>query len=71
MLPIPRASLVTQLVKNRPAKWETWVRCLGQEDPLEEGRAMEESKAIQEGTPVFLPGESHGQRSLLEAATTA
>ena len=32
MLPIPRASLVTQLVKNRPAKWETWVRSLGWED---------------------------------------
>ena len=29
---------------------------LGQEDPLEEGMAT---------TPVFLPGESHGQRSLV------
>ena len=37
---------------------------MSQEDPLEEGRAMEEGKAIQEGTPVFLPGESHGRRSL-------
>ena len=34
--------------------WETWVRALGQEDPLEEIMA----------TPVFLPGEFHGQRSL-------
>ena len=25
---------------------------------------MKEGKAIQEGTPVFLPGESHGWRSL-------
>ena len=33
---------------------ETWLRCLGQEDPLEEGTAT---------APVFLPGESHGQRS--------
>ena len=25
------------LVKNPPAVWETWVRSLGWEDPLEEG----------------------------------
>ena len=30
------ASLVAQLVKNLPAMWETWVRSLDQEDPLEE-----------------------------------
>ena len=28
-----------QLVKNPPAMWETWVRSLGPEDPLEEGMA--------------------------------
>ena len=32
-----RASLVAQLVKNLPAMWETLVRFLGQEDPLEKG----------------------------------
>ena len=32
-----------------------WFRSLGQEDHLEEGMAT---------TPVFLPGESHEQRSL-------
>ena len=32
------ASLVTQLVKNPPAIWETWVGSLGWEDPLEEGK---------------------------------
>ena len=31
------ASLVAQMVKNLPAMWETWVRSLGWEDPLEEG----------------------------------
>ena len=31
------SSLVAQLVKNPPAKWETWIRSLGWEDPLEEG----------------------------------
>ena len=34
-----RASLVVQLVKNLPAMWETWVRSLSQEEPLEEGTA--------------------------------
>ena len=29
------ASLVAQTVKNLPAMWETWVRSLGQKDPLE------------------------------------
>ena len=27
--------LVTQLVKNLPAMWETWVQSLGWENPLE------------------------------------
>ena len=31
------ASLVAQMVKNTPATWETWVRSLGWEDPLEKG----------------------------------
>ena len=29
-------SLVALKVKNPPAVWETWVRSLGREDPLEE-----------------------------------
>ena len=37
------ASLVAQMVKNPPAMWETWVRSLGQEDPLEEGMATHSS----------------------------
>ena len=31
------ASLVAQLVKNLPARQETWVPSLGSEDPLEKG----------------------------------
>ena len=50
------ASLVAQRVKHLPAMQETWVRSLGREDPLEKGTAP---------TPVFLPGESHGRRSLV------
>ena len=37
------ASLGAQLVKNPPAMWETWVRSLGWEDPLEKGKATHSS----------------------------
>ena len=39
------------LVKNPPALWETWVRSLGWEDPMEKEWLP---------APVFWPGESHG-----------
>ena len=55
---ISHTSLVVQTVKRLPAVWETPVRSLGREDPLVPWR-----RAWQP-TPVFLPGESHGQRSL-------
>ena len=37
------SSLVAQIVKNLPAMQETWVRSLGQEDPLEKGMATQSS----------------------------
>ena len=37
------SSLVAQMVKNPPAKWETCVRSLGWKDPLEEGMATHSS----------------------------
>ena len=37
------ASLVAQMVKNPPAVWETWVRSLGWEDPLENRKAAHSS----------------------------
>ena len=37
------ASLVAQLVKNPPARQETWVQSLGWEDPLEKGKASHSS----------------------------
>ena len=37
------ASLMAQRVKNLPAMWETRVRFLGQEDPLEESLASHSS----------------------------
>ena len=49
------ASLVAQLVMNSPAMQETWVRSLGWENPWRKAWSP---------TP-FLPGESHGQRSLV------
>ena len=33
-------SLEVMLVENLPAVWETWVRSLGWEDPLEKGKAI-------------------------------
>ena len=38
-----RASLVAQTVKRLPAMWETQVRSLGQEDPLEKEMAIHSS----------------------------
>ena len=34
--------------------WETWLQSQGREDPPEKGEAT---------TPVFLPGEFHGERA--------
>ena len=34
---------MTQLVKNLPAMWETWVQSLGWEDPLEKGKVTHSS----------------------------
>ena len=38
-MPQSRASLVAQMVKSLPAVWETWVRPLDWEDPLEKEMA--------------------------------
>ena len=51
-----RASLVVQTVKNLPVMQKTQVWWLGQENPLEKEWLL---------TPVFLPGEFHGQRSVV------
>ena len=45
-----------QTVKSLPAIWETQVRSLSWEDPLE--------KKEWQPTPVFLPGKPRGQRNL-------
>ena len=52
----PWASLLAQMIKNLPTMQETEVWSQGGEDPLEKGMAP---------IPIFLPGESYGQRSLV------
>ena len=34
---------MTQMIKNLPSVWETWVLSLGQEDPLEDEMATDSS----------------------------
>ena len=48
-----RNSLVAQEVKNPPTVWDTWVRSLDQDYPLEKEMATHSSIA----------GKYHGQRS--------
>ena len=50
---------MAQTVKRLPTTRETQVRPLGQEDTLEKEMVTPLL------TPVFLPGESHGRRSLV------
>ena len=47
---------MAQRLKRVPGMQETWVKSLGQEDPLEKEMATHS---------VFLPGESYGRRSLV------
>ena len=49
------ASLVANMVKKLPAMLRTQVQSVDQEDPL---------RRTWQPTPVFLPGESHGEKSL-------
>ena len=50
-----QSSLVAQMVKNLPAMQETHVRSLDGKIPW---------RKEWQPTPIFLPGELHGQRSL-------
>ena len=54
---------MAERVKHLPAMQETQVRSLGQEDSLEKEMATH-SSILHSFTTVFLPGESHGWRSL-------
>ena len=48
--------MMAQVVKNLPAMQETWFWSLSWEDPQDRGM---------QPTPVFLPVESYGLRSLI------
>ena len=50
---------MAQRVKRLPEMQETWVRSLGQEDPLEKEMATHSST-------VLLPEKPHGRRSLVD-----
>ena len=50
-------SLVTQAVANLPAMWVTWVRYWFGKIPW---------RGAWQPTPLFLPRESHGERSLVD-----
>ena len=50
------------MVKNPPAMWETWVRSLSWEDPLEKGKATHSSTLL-----VGFPGSSAGKESACNA----
>ena len=54
--PLPAAFLVARSVKSVPATQDSRVQSLSREDPL---------RRDWHPTPVFSPGESHGQRSLV------
>ena len=56
-MPKSRDQDFNQLVKNLPAMQETWVQSLGGEGPW---------RRKWQPTLVFLPGKSHGQRSLVD-----
>ena len=44
------------MVTNLPAMWETWVRSLGREDPLEKGMAVHSSILTWETPWIEEPG---------------
>ena len=54
------SSLMAQMVKNLPAMQKTQIPSLTWEDPMEKEMATHSS---------VLPGESHGQRSLVSCSS--
>ena len=60
-----RASLVAQRLKHLPAMWETWVRSLGGENPLEK------EMATHSGTQGWSPSEWTGWISLQSKSTVS
>ena len=57
-------SLVAQMVKSLPTVWETWVRSLGQEDPLEKAMATHSSTLAWKIPQTKEPGRLQSMGSL-------
>ena len=71
---VTAASLVAQMVKCPPAMWETWVRSLGREDPLEKkikrslllGRkAMTNLNSVFKSRDIALPTNVHIVKAMI------
>ena len=58
------ASLVAQLVKNLPAMWETWVRSLGWEDPVEKGKTTRSSSGLENSMDGIVHGVTKSRTRL-------
>ena len=58
------------MVKNLPAKQETWVRSLGLEDPLEKGRATYSSILVWRIPWTEEPGGLYSPQGCKESDTT-
>ena len=59
-----KASLVAQTVKRLPTMWETWVRSLRREDPLEKEMATYSSTLAWKIPWTGEPGKLQSMRSL-------
>ena len=57
-------SLVAQLVKNPPAIRESWVRSLGWEGPLEEGKATLQCSGLEDSMGCIVHGVTKGRTRL-------
>ena len=53
---------MSQMEKNPPTMWETWLQSLGWEDPLEQGIATNPDSGLENSLDCIVPGfaESHG-----------
>ena len=55
---------MAQLVKNLPEMWETWVRSLGWEDPLEKGKATHSFSGLENSMYCIVHGVAKSQTQL-------
>ena len=52
---------MSQLVKNPPAMWNTWVRSLGREDPLEKGKDALQYSGLENSIVCIVHGVAKSQ----------